>query len=793
MTRADRRRCRPPLPLAVLALALLHAQGAWAQDGEFDAPITLKRTPQLTETITPALRNQLPSFIEGERLSGRPDVETVIEGHASLRRGDTVVRADRLTYAPPDDIARATGNVYVNQAGNIYEGAELQLKLETFEGFFNNVRYRLLINGAEGDAERIDFIDHSRSVARRASYTTCRREDYPGWMPAWIVRAANIRTDTEENVGEAEGAQLSFFGLTTPELPTMSFPLSDDRKTGLLPPVIGLSNVNGFEIVQPWYWNIAPNRDATITPALMSKRGVNLGTEFRYLEESYRGQARADYMPTDSLRSRSRWGVWTHHEQSFDAKSLGLDSLGATLDINRVSDDDYWRDFTRTPSLTQRLLISNAQLNWSKGDWSGQVRALKYQTLQFDLAPILPPYDRLPQITANYNKYDWHGFDFTLNTEYTRFRGDPVLQKQPNGERVFARAEISRPFATPAAFVIPKLQLHGTAYQFDAPLADGSSTASRVVPSFSVDSGLVFERDASFFGRAFRQTLEPRAFYVYTPFRDQSKLPVYDSAFNDFNFATVYSENEFSGNDRISATNALTVGVSSRLIDPDTGAEAARFGIAQRLRFNDQNVTLPGGTPATDRVSDVLIGAQINWTPQWSLDTTFTYNPDDKRSVRSAVTARYSPGPYRTVNASYRYQADNALGVATGSESIDLGWQWPLNDLWGDKGRDLGPGRGQGGGRWYAVGRLNYSMREGKLTDAVVGLEYDGCCWIGRIVLERLTTGRITANKRIMFQIEFVGLSSVGSSPLRTLQQHIQRYQPLRQRAEAPSRFGNYD
>ncbi len=794
MSVAIRRRGRAPLPLAVLTLALLQAQGAWAQaEGEFDAPLTLRRTPQLAETVPPALRGQLPIFVEGDRLTGRPDIETVVEGHASLRRGDTVVRGDRLTYDQPDDTARATGNVYVNKAGSIYEGPELQLKVETFEGFFNNVRYRLLVNGAEGDAERIDFIDQNRSVARRATYTTCRREDYPGWMPAWVLTAANIRTDTEENIGEAEGAQLRFFGVTTPPLPSVSFPLSNQRKTGLLPPVIGLDNVNGFEIVQPWYWNIAPNRDATITPTLMSKRGINIGSEFRYLEDTYRGDVRADFMPTDSLRSRSRWGLWTHHEQSFDAPSLGLDALGATLDINRVSDNDYWRDFTRTPSLTQRLLISNAALNWSKGDWSGQVRALKYQTLQYDLAPIVPPYNRLPQITANYNKYDWHGFDFTLNTDYTRFSGDQIQQQQPNGERVFARAEISRPFVTPGTFVIPKLQLHGTAYQFDAPLTDGATTANRVVPTFSLDSGMVFERDASFFGRAFRQTLEPRAFYVYTPYRDQSKLPNYDSAFNDFNFATVFNENEFSGNDRISATNALTLGVTSRLIDPDTGAEAARFGIAQRNRFKDQTVTLPGGAPATDRASDVLLGAQINWTPQWSLDTTFTYNPDEKRSARSAVTARYSPGPYRTVSASYRYQADNALGVVTGSESMDVAWQWPLNDLWGDKGRDLGPGRGQGGGRWYAVGRLNYSMREGKLTDAVVGVEYDGCCWIGRVVLERLTTGQVTANKRIMFQIEFVGLSSVGSSPMRTLQTNIPRYQSLRQRVEAPSRFGNYD
>ena len=222
LTRAARRRCRPPLPLAVLTLALLHAHGARAQqaEGEFDAPILLKRTPLLTETIPQALRSQLPSFVEGDRMSGRPDIETVIEGHAVLRRGDTVIRADRLEYDAPGDTARATGNVYVNQGGNVYEGPQLQLKVETFEGFFNSVRYRLLLNGAEGDAERVDFIDQNRSVARRASYTTCRREDYPGWMPAWVLRAATIRTDTEENVGEAEGAQLSFFGLTTPPLPT---------------------------------------------------------------------------------------------------------------------------------------------------------------------------------------------------------------------------------------------------------------------------------------------------------------------------------------------------------------------------------------------------------------------------------------------------------------------------------------------------------------------------------------------------------------------------------------------
>jgi len=796
LNRAARRRCRPPLPLALLSLALLHAQGARAQGAELDGPLVLKRTPQLAETIPPLLRSQLPTFVDGDKISGRPDLETVVEGNATLRRGDLSIKADRLEYYQPDDRARATGNVRINQAGNEYEGPEVELKIETFEGFFNKVRYRFLATGGHGDAERIDFVDSNVSVARRATYTTCRPEDYPGWMPAWLLTAATLTTDTEDNVGVATSARLSFMGITTPPFPSVSFPLSNDRKSGLLPPVIGIDSVNGIDITTPYYWNIAPNRDYTLYPTVMSKRGVNFGNEFRYLEEKYSGEIRADYMPDDRLRDgRDRWGVWTHHAQTFDAPYFGLDSLVGTLGINRVSDNDYWRDFTRTPSLTTRLLANDGSLNWIKGDWSGTARALSYQTLQYAPAPIVPPYDRMPQITANYNRFDWNGFDFSLNNDYTRFEAKPLEQGgQPNGERVFSLASLSRPFLTPGTFVVPKVMLNATAYQFDGPLTtNGATYANRVVPTFSLDSGLIFERDANYFGRAFRQTLEPRAFYVYTPYRNQNYLPVYDTAQNDFNFATIYTENAFSGNDRISDSNLLTLGVTTRLIDPDTGAEAARFGIAQRLRFADQLVTMPGGVPVTDRFSDLLLGAQINWTPKWSVDGTVQYNPDTQTSARTALSARYNPSPYRIVSAAYRYQADTTPTSNDGNRSLDVSWQWPLNDLWGDKGQDLGAGRGQGGGRWYAVGRLNYSLESSKLTDGVLGFEYDGCCWIGRVVLERVTTGQATASTRIMFQLELVGFAAIGSSPRRTLTQNIQRYTPLRTPSLGPSRFTNYD
>jgi len=854
------RRASPPLPLAVLSLALFQAQGASAQQApSLDGPLTLKRTPLLTETIPPNERGQLPSLVTGDRISGRPDLETVVEGNATLRRGALGITADRLEYYQPNDLAKATGNVRVNQGGNVYEGPELQLKLETFEGFFNNVRYQFLANEAHGEAQRIDFVDANVSVARQATYTTCRREDFPGWMPAWLLTATTLTTDTEENEGVAKNARLSFMGITTPPIPSVSFPLTSERKSGLLPPTVGIDNTNGIEISQPYYWNIAPNRDATITSTIMSKRGVDFSNEFRYLEKDYKGTVRLDFMGSDRLvgqrynelrssqlqqlisgqiqpqnlalgngpGSTRRWGLWATHHQDFDAKALGLDSLSANISINRVSDNDYWRDFTRTPSLAQRQLPNDASLNWAKGDWSGGIRALQYQNLQYNLSPITPAYDRMPQITANYNKYDWHGFDVSLNLDYTHFRVNTILngqpgydanqQSQPDGDRAMAVASISRPFITPSSFVIPKLMLNAATYNYYLPQTDipkltvnGTqyvggipynpnslyfypTSSTRTVPTFSLDSGLIFERDASYFGRAFRQTLEPRAYYVYTPYRNQNMLPNYDSAANDFSFATIYTENAFSGGDRVSDTNALTLGVTSRLIDPSTGVEAARFGIAQRLRFSNQNVVLPGGTPVTDRASDLLVGGQINWTPKWSVDTLVQYNPDTRKSERSAISARYNPEPYHNLSAAFRYQAPTTPTATDGSKSFDVGWQWPINDLWGDKGKNLGPGKGQGGGRWYAVGRLNYDLDGKKITDGVLGFEYDGCCWIGRVVLQRTTTGLVTANTRIMFQLEFIGFSSIGSSPMQALRQNIQRYEPLRQPGEAPSRFTNYD
>lgn len=790
-----------PGPLALAAWALLQSTQLGAQATPSDplspptqdaVPLPLKSSPLLQEQIPAASRGALPTFIFGNRIEGRPDLETVIEGDAVLRRGDMVIKADRLEHDQPTDLAKARGQVRINRAGNVYEGPLLELKLDTFTGFFNEPRYYFLKNDAHGEADRVDFLDDQRAVIHNASLTTCRRRPGPGWMPDWILRAATIHIDNEEDVGTAQGALLSFKGVPLLPIPYLSFPLSDKRKSGFMPPTLGLDNVNGAEVSVPYYWNIAPNRDATFTPTLMSKRGMSLGSEFRYLEAAYAGELRLDVMPSDQLRDSNRWGLAYAHRATLRnglTERLTDGNMALNLNLNRVSDDNYWRDFTRSrTSLTQRLLINDASLSWRSGYFSNSVRALKWQTLQDVTAPIVPPYDRLPQLATRYARSNVDGFDYSVDADYTQFQADSRLTLQPNAQRTFSLLKVSRPWTAPAGFITPKLQLHASNYQFDTPLADGANTASRVVPTLSLDTGLVFERDARYFGQAFRQTLEPRAFYVNTPYRDQRLLPNYDSGASDFNFASIWTENAFVGNDRFSDSHLLTLGLTTRLLNPDSGAEAVRFGLAQRFRFADQSVTLlPGDPPATDRFSDVLLGAAVNWNPRWAFDSTVQFNPTTGESVRSTLGARYNPGHYRTVTAAYRYQR----GV---SEQLDMGWQWPVNDLWGDRGQNLGAGRGQGDGRWYSVGRLNYSMMESRLVDAVVGFEYDAGCWLGRAVLERLQTSTSTATQRIMFQLEFVGFTRLGVNPLKTLKDNISNYQYLREPSSSPpSRFSNYD
>jgi LPS-assembly protein len=545
----------------------------------------------------------------------------------------------------------------------------------------------------------------------------------------------------------------------------LSFPLTDERKSGWLPPNVNLDNKSGFEFGLPYYWNIAPNRDATLTPTLLTRRGPLLLSEFRYLERRDAGTVNLDLLPHDRVADRSRWALRFGHDG-------GAGAVHYAAHVMRVSDDTYWKDFPRAqPTLTPRLLPLDLQADrrfFAGMSWTTYARVQRWQVLQDPDAPIQAPYERSPQLGVRGRGRLGGGFDFGLETELNRFTR-PHDDGAITGARWHAIGVLSRPWAAPGWWVIPRLALNVASYSTDQPMADGSRQASRAIPTASVDAGALFERDASWFGRRLRQTLEPRLLYVNTPLRAQADLPSFDSAAKDFNFVSVFSENAFTGVDRVSDAHQLTAGVTTRLIDPDSGAELVRGGIAQRFLFRDQRVT-PDDTPITRRVSDLLLLASSRLTPAWSFDGSVQYSPDVRRAQRSVLALRWSPAPFRTVSTGYRLVRDS-------SEQLDIGWQWPV---YGPQRRVERPATGCAG-TLYSVGRVNYSVRDSRITDSLFGFEYDAGCWIARVVAERLSTGRTEAATRLLLQLELVGLSRLGSNPLQVLKDNIPGYRLLRE------------
>lgn len=718
-------------------------------------------------------------------MHGDVDNHVTAQGDAQLVRDQTVVQGDSLSYDRTTDMATADGNVKINREGNIFTGPHAEIQTETTRGFFQNPRYQIGRIGAHGEATRIDFRSRTQMTAYQVSYTTCELRDADYYD--WLLTADRVDIDWDANEGVAHNAVLRFKNIPILALPVMSFPVTDARKSGWLPPTLGLDSDSGFTYVQPYYWNIAPNYDATITPMLMTSRGQGLSGEFRYLEPSFHGSVNGTFMPNDKLRDGDdRWGISMQHAQHLADSVPWLGSVDLNAQVNRVSDDNYWRDFPDSfgVATTQRLLNSEGTVTTNNGPFSTLLRVQRWQTLQDVDDPITPPYNR-DQAQINYTRSEWNGFDFKATADATRFTASQQdSANNVNGTRSFVRAEASYPLRSPGAFVVPKLQAIARSYQFDETIAGLGNSASVTVPTASVDSGLVFERPTSLFGHGYTQTLEPRLFYTYTPYRDQSKLPLYDTAAYDYNFATLYTENPYAGYDRIADSNTATVGVGTRWLDPETGDEALSLNVAQRLRFSDQNVTLDN-QPLTSRYGDVLFGAGVGLIKNWHLDHLQQFSTDTHESQRILTTLRWKPGQYRALNLGYRF-----LAAANGNpetKQIETSWQWPLGSPWAGPGLPaMNDANGRPKGRWFAVGRVNYSIADAKPVDTTVGFEYQSCCWIGRFVAQRLTTGQTQATTRFLFQIEFTGFSRLGINPIQALQNNIPHYQVLQQEPVIP-------
>jgi LPS-assembly protein len=780
------------LRLHAVAAASLLLCGAWlAGAGAAHAADAVQPSRELAPPPGGDAAQRLPIVLRANSLSGRPDIEAVAEGDVEFRRGALVIRADRLSYDASEDLARASGHVRVRREGAIYSGPELQLRVQRFEGFFLKPEYEFLRLQSGGRAERVDFIDSSRSVATQAIYTSCPRDG--SGDPAWVLRTDRVRMDFDANEGVAEGAVLRFLGTPILALPSLSFPLTDARKSGWLPPSFNIDSRSGLEVSAPYYWNIAPNRDATFTPRLITRRGAGVVGEFRYLEPAFNGTLNLDLLPQDALLKRERHALsWLHQGEVGNVRYLA--------DVQRVSDDGWWRDFPNaqrgfTPRLLPTRLGAEYDVKLPHGEALLYARTQHWQVLQGSADLVLSPYQRSPQVGARGSGQLGAGLVWAAESEFNQFTlptRASLADTRSEGSRVHLLANLSRPWREPGWWVVPRLALNMASYRTDSAMSDGRRSASRVIPSLSLDSGLELERETSAFGRALRQTLEPRLHYVNTPYRAQSTLPNFDAAERDFNASSIFADSAFSGIDRVSDSHQITAGVTSRLLDSTTGVEALRLGLVQRYLLRTQRVTADG-VPLAQRFSDVLLLGGTSVIPNWALDTALQYGSDIARVKRAVVTARYAPGEFRTVSATYRLTRGQ-------SEQLEVGWQWPLRLSAPSTAAPAIENRLRGattssgcGGAWYSVGRVNFSVQERRITDAVLGFEYDAGCWIGRVVAERLSTGRSEATTRLLLQLELVGLSRLGANPLKVLKDNVPGYRLLREEGRPTPDVPTYD
>ncbi|HVS57623.1 MAG TPA: LPS-assembly protein LptD [Casimicrobiaceae bacterium] len=715
-----------------------------------DTPPRLKVAPVLVPPPPKALKPGPGSdrdavYLRADLLEGESEKWVQSSGKVELRTRRQTVLADWLHYDLVTEEVWAKGNVLMRRGADWISGPEAKFKRGDETGFFHQPEFHIGDNASRGDAKELLFVGENRYELKDFRYTTCVAGN-----DDWYLTSREVDLDRSRLVGTARNASIIFKGVSILYSPYLDFPLSNERKSGFLTPVFGSTSSRGIEMSIPYYLNLAPNYDATLTPRVMTRRGLQINGQARYLFADMAGEADAEVLP-DRVTGTNRYGLSWKHNQNFGF----LPGLAGYVNMQKVSDDAYFTDLSdRIVVTSQSTLPREAGLVYNRGPFSLLTRIQKFQTLQDPANPITPPYFREPQLLMTMSPVEWKGLDFQASGEFVSFRQAALV----TGDRSVLYPSVTWAQRGNAWFLNARSGLHMTHYDLDNPTL-AESHLNRVVPISSVDSGLVFERDANLLGKAFTQTLEPRAYYVYIPYRRQDQIPAFDTAIDEFNFSQLFTENRYLGSDRVGDANQLTLAAVTRLSDPQTGEERMRFAIGQRYYFQDQRVTLTE-TPRTANTSDLLLAGEGRLSDVWSAASALQYNLDHRQTERLDLGVRWQPGPGRVLNASYRYirQQIDLTGNTSQLKQVDFSGQWPFLD------------------GWSAIGRWNYSLVDGKTLEGVVGLEYNGGCWAFRIVGQRLTTTTQLASKSVFVQFELNGLARLGTNPIDVLKRSVPGY-----------------
>lgn len=697
-------------------------------------------------------REQQPLEIRSDYAEMVDDEIATFTGSAELTRADQKLWGDFVTHNTVSETLNARGNVIYQEKGLTFSSDTGFLELDTNRGVLRNAQFILETIPARGTSRLTHFDSDTLSRYEKFTYTTCPPGDQD-----WMLHARNVKINKETGRGSAKHAWLEFKGAPFLYTPYMSFPVDDRRMTGFLTPSFGSTKVGGFDFTAPYYFNLAPNYDATFTPRLLTKRGLLLRGEFRYLTEMTQGRVLAEYLPHDDARGDSRGQVGFLNDTRF------TENLYSRVDAHYVSDDRYLNELGNTLNIVDRRHIrSYGQLNYVGSNYSVSTLADYYQTIDPTIPPEGRPYYRLPQVSFNYGQGLGNtGLIFTGLSEIANFNhtGGRVT-----GQRLNVVPRISYPWRTAAGFVVPSLSLQHTQYWLQDQAPGLNDSLSRTAPIFSLDSGLFLEREFELADTPLLQTLEPRLFYLYIPDKKQDQLPVFDTGEYDFTFYQLFRENRFTGADRLGDANQVTLALTSRLIDQASGMERLLASIGEIFYFDDHDVTLPNIRAKTGDKSNFVAEVYSRLTNTWSLRTGGQWNPEGGRIDRGQVALQYDDRDNHLLNIAYRFRRDQNLDFVR-LDLTDVSFRLPF-----EKG-------------WNAIGRWQYSLLDQVTLESFLGIERETCCWrfslIGRHYINDVRTGvngGNVANNGVFVQLELKGLTRFGDQVDRFLQRSISGY-----------------
>ncbi len=698
-------------------------------------------------------------------------------GNVKMSRADQQSSSNTANYDSVSQVMDMHGNVYYSEDALALHSESAMINLASDQAKLRNVQFIASETPLRGKAKLYNRQSKTLSQYQDVAYTSCR----PGNQD-WVIHTSDLKMNKTTGKGTAKNAWMEFKGAPVFYTPYLSFPIDNRRLSGFLAPSFGSTKYGGFRMAAPYYWNIAPNYDATLIPRELTTRGPLLAGKFRYLTEQSKGNVSAEFMPHDSVLNTTRY------LGSIKNTTLFAPNFNSNMDLNYVSDKTYFAELGNALSFSNyNYLRSFANINYAGPGVSLTGLVDNYQTINTTTITTALPYRKLPQINLNLN----HSFQFMpLNTamenEYVYFQQASLV----NGQRINTKPSISIPLQTASSYLTPKLSLQHTQYALNNLQPGASGSESRTLPIFSADSGLSLERGFNIANTSFVHTLEPRLFYLYVPYTNQQNIPVFDSALYDFNYYAMFRENSFSGTDRIQDANQVTTAITSRLIDDNSGLERLKLSVGEIFYFRDRNVTLqytgtplqvPGSTVQTGSYSNLVTELSSELTKQLSVTSGLQWNPVLHDFERGKAGIHYRNPANEIFNIGYLYRKNPLIPDRTNDiNQSDMSFHYPIYD------------------NWSAMGRWQYSMLYNKTQDALFGVEKENCCWRFRIALRHYInnlsnvnssiigtstnlalTG--TAQNGIFFEVELKGLSALGTDMDYFLQQEIYGYRKSQQ------------